>query len=36
MEPRGTMPHSKGSPIVPILSRINPILPSNNYIKNIF
>ena len=25
MKPRGSVPHSQGSPIIPILSQINPI-----------
>ena len=31
MEPVGSMPHSQGSPIIPILSRINPIPRTDTY-----
>ena len=31
MEPGGSMPHFKGPPIIPILSRINPIPRIDTY-----
>ena len=31
MEPRGSMPHSKCSPIIPIMSQINPIPRFDTY-----
>ena len=35
MQPRGSIPHSQGPPIIPILSRINPILGIDIYLKSI-
>ena len=31
MEPGGSMPYSQGSPVIPILSRINPIPRIDTY-----
>ena len=36
MEPGGSMPHSQGLPIIPILSSINPIPRIESYLFKVY